>query len=156
MTGDIHIRPAARGDLDALIALYLDDALGRQRETGDPTERKLYADAFDRVASDASTTVYVAERDDALIGTFQLTITPGVSRRGVIRATIESVRTRADLRGQGIGAMMMEHAIAEARRRGANVAQLTSDLSREGAHRFYERLGFAHTHAGFKRSLDDA
>jgi len=31
--------------------------------------------------------------------------------------------------------------------------QLTSDKSRVDAHRFYERLGFAATHEGFKMSL---
>lgn len=153
MTGDINIRPVARRDLDALVALYRDDVLGRSRESDDPDDGGIYAEAFDRVASDPSTCVFVAERNGAIIGTFQLTITPGISRRGVVRATIESVRTRADLRGQGVGAHMMVHAIDEARRRGAHVVQLTSDLSRDGAHRFYERLGFARTHAGFKLQL---
>lgn len=155
MIDDLHVRPAARDDLDPLVALYLDDVLGRTRESGDPGDRRIYAVAFDRVAADPSTCVFVAERNGMLVGTFQLTITPGISRRGVVRATIESVRTRADLRGQGIGAAMMAYAIDEARRRGAHVVQLTSDLSREGAHRFYERLGFARSHAGFKLQLVD-
>ncbi|WP_342362313.1 GNAT family N-acetyltransferase [Terrarubrum flagellatum] len=150
---DILLRPMARADLDALVALYRDDVLGRAREADDGEDQALYVAAFDRVASDPSTTVYVAETDGALVGTFQLTITPGVSQRGVIRATIESVRTRADLRGRGVGARMMDFAVAEARRRGADVVQLTSNLSRKDAHRFYERLGFSQSHAGFKLDL---
>jgi hypothetical protein len=31
--------------------------------------------------------------------------------------------------------------------------QLTSDKSRHGAHRFYERLGFAASHEGMKLAL---
>lgn len=151
--GGIAIRPAARADLDALIALYLDDELGRRRETAGGADRRLYENGFDRVAADASTEVHVAVWNGTIVGTFQLTITPGVSRRGVVRATIESVRTRSDLRGKGIGGAMMRAAIEEARRRGADVVQLTSDLSRQGAHRFYARLGFVHSHAGFKLDL---
>ena len=149
----ITMRPAERRDLPALIALYRDDALGRLRESDDPADDDAYEQGFDRVAADPSTCIYVAERGGDIVGTFQLTITPGLSRRGMVRATIEAVRTRADLRGRGVGARMMEHALHEARRRGADVAQLTSDLSRSDAHRFYERLGFSRSHAGFKRSL---
>jgi GNAT superfamily N-acetyltransferase len=154
--GDLHIRPVTQGDLDDLIALYLDDVLGKTREAAAAADRGAYQKAFDRVAADPSTCVYVALREGALVGTFQLTITPGISRRGVVRATIESVRTRSDLRGRGIGARMMEFAVSEARRRRADIVQLTSDLARDGAHRFYERLGFVRSHAGFKLSLRDS
>jgi hypothetical protein len=33
---------------------------------------------------------------------------------------------------------------------------LTTDKSRRGAHRFYERLGFVASHESFKLALDDA
>lgn len=153
MNAAFIIRPMERRDLDALVALYRDDILGRARESDDPSDAEAYARGFDRVAADRSTCVYVAEREGDIIGTFQLTITPGVSRLGTVRATIEAVRTRADLRGQGVGAAMMAFALDEARKRGASVAQLTSDLARADAHRFYERLGFSRSHAGFKRPI---
>jgi hypothetical protein len=38
-------------------------------------------------------------------------------------------------------------------RRGATLAQLTSDRSRTSAHRFYERLGFVPSHVGFTLPL---
>ena len=34
------------------------------------------------------------------------------------------------------------------------IVQLTTDASREGAHRFYERLGFVASHVGMKLPLD--
>jgi len=43
--------------------------------------------------------------------------------------------------------------IDEARRRGCALVQLTSDKSRQGAHRFYERLGFVASHEGMKLAL---
>ena len=47
----------------------------------------------------------------------------------------------------------MRWGIDDARARGAALVQLTSDLRREDAHRFYERLGFTASHAGFKLFL---
>ena len=54
------------------------------------------------------------------------------------------------MRGQGIGAQMIGYAIEEAKRRDCRLVQLTSNAARTDAHRFYERLGFAKSHAGFK------
>ena len=47
----------------------------------------------------------------------------------------------------------MGWAIAEARRRGCGLVQLTTDKRRGDAHRFYRRLGFAATHEGMKLIL---
>jgi len=55
--------------------------------------------------------------------------------------------------GQGIGSAMMKWSIERARKRGAQIGQLTTHQSRAEAHRFYERLGFKGTHLGMKLSL---
>ena len=44
----------------------------------------------------------------------------------------------------------MRWAIERCKERGCSVVQLTSDRTRDAAHRFYERLGFVGTHTGFK------
>lgn len=149
----LTIRVAQERDLPALLALYADDILGKRREQTADADMSAYRAGFARVAADPATDVYVAERDHAIVGTFQLTFTPGIAQRGVIRATIEAVRTRADLRGQGIGAEMMAYCVAQARARGAGFLQLTSNNERIDAHRFYARLGFKPTHTGFKYDL---
>jgi GNAT superfamily N-acetyltransferase len=51
---------------------------------------------------------------------------------------------------------MLTWAIDEARQRGCALVQLTTDKSRTGAHRFYERLGFVASHEGMKLILDRA
>jgi len=56
-------------------------------------------------------------------------------------------------RSHGIGRLMMEFAIQEARRRGALRIQLTSNVRRTRAHEFYERLGFRASHKGMKLYL---
>jgi len=47
----------------------------------------------------------------------------------------------------------MLYVLDEARARGCLMAQLTSDSTREEAHRFYEGLGFSASHWGFKKML---
>jgi GNAT superfamily N-acetyltransferase len=42
--------------------------------------------------------------------------------------------------------LSLEWAIAEARRRGCALVQLTTDKARPDAHRFCERLGFVASH----------
>jgi GNAT superfamily N-acetyltransferase len=48
-------------------------------------------------------------------------------------------------RGQGIGAMLVAAAEAHLMREGCQLVEVTSNLARERAHAFYERLGFEKT-----------
>ena len=131
--------------------MLADDHLGAQRESPDETE--VYREAFDRIDADPHQYLVVAERDGHPIGTLQLTLIPGLSRRGSTRALIEGVRVHADARGDGLGTRLIKWAIEEARDRGCALVQLTSDATRIEAHRFYERLGFEASHLGFKMQL---
>lgn len=51
--------------------------------------------------------------------------------------------TQPDTTGQGIGAALMDWAIAEARARGHDAVQLSVWAGNHGAQRFYQRYGFA-------------
>jgi len=62
-------------------------------------------------------------------------------------------RVREDLRGRGVGQALVRWAIEESRRRDCALVQLTCDKRRLDAHRFYDRLGFAASHEGFKLRL---
>jgi GNAT superfamily N-acetyltransferase len=148
---EITYRKATLDDVSTIVGLLMDDPLGAGRE--DPDDLAPYARAFAQIATDPHQVLAVAERDGAVVGTLQLTISPGLSRRGAARAQVEGVRVRADERGSGLGTQLIEWAVEEARRQGCALIQLTSDASRSGAHRFYERLGFAASHVGFKREL---
>jgi GNAT superfamily N-acetyltransferase len=64
------------------------------------------------------------------------------------------VRVASAHRGAGLGRRLIEAAIAEARRHGATIVQLTTDKTRADARRFYEGLGFVASHEGMKLSLD--
>jgi GNAT superfamily N-acetyltransferase len=148
---DLEIRPAALTDIPAVVAMLADDPLGAQRES--PDDLAPYCAAFQRLAHDPNQHLVVAVRDGAVVGTLQLTVIPGLSRRGSTRSIIEGVRVRADERGSGLGTRLIKWAVDESRRQDCQLVQLTSDATRTDAHRFYERLGFIASHVGFKLAL---
>lgn len=151
---DIHIRRAHRDDLDAIVAMLADDKLGATREdTGRPVNAR-YVEAFDAIDRDPNQFLAVVEQDGAVIGCLQLTFIPGLSRLGLWRGQIESVRIAASHRGSGLGQKMFEWAIAQCRERDCGLVQLASDKSRTDAIRFYESLGFKASHEGLKLNLE--
>ncbi|MGW0765927.1 N-acetyltransferase family protein [Streptomyces sp. NPDC002676] len=149
--GDLEIRTATADDLPAIVALLADDPLGAQRESLE--DLTPYRTALIRLESDPNQHLVVAVREGRVVGTLQLTIIPGLSRKGATRSIIEGVRIHADERGSGLGTQFIEWAIEESRRLDCQLVQLTSDSSRTDAHRFYERLGFTASHVGFKLQL---
>lgn len=146
-----EIRPATADDIPAIVAMLADDPLGAQRETLE--DLAPYHEAHRRLTEDPNQHLVVAVHADRVIGTLQLTVIPGLSRRGATRALIEAVRVHADERGTGLGTRLIEWAVAESRRLGCTLVQLTTDATRTDAHRFYRRLGFHDSHIGFKLPL---
>jgi ribosomal protein S18 acetylase RimI-like enzyme len=133
--------------------MLADDPLGATRERAvNPLPRE-YLDAFDAIQTHTGNHLLVAEFDGKVVGCLQLTFIPGLSRLGLTRAQIESVRIDSSMRGRKLGELMIQDAIDRAREHGCGVVQLTTDKTREDAHRFYERLGFEATHIGMKLAL---
>lgn len=148
---EIHLRAARADDVPAIVALLADDVLGAARE--DVGDLAPYREAFAEIDADSSEVLLVACRGDEVVGTLQVSLQRTLARGGARRATIEAVRVAASARGMGLGEKMIRHAIAVTRDHGCTIVQLTSDKSRVEAHRFYERLGFARSHDGFKLFL---
>ena len=149
---DVVIRRATASDVAAIVAMIADDQLGATRESLD--DLTPYLAAFDQIDADPNQLLMVADRNDEVIGTLQLTIIPGLSRRGSTRGLIEAVRVAAPARGSGLGTTLIRWAIEESRTRGCTLVQLTSDKTRTNAHRFYTNLGFTNAHEGFKLKLN--
>ena len=149
---DIVIRRAVAEDVPGIVAMLADDKLGSRRE--EPGDMAGYLAAFAEVDADPNQHQIVMERGGRLVGTFQLTVIPGISQRGLKRALIESVRVDGSERGSGLGTRMMQRAVEESRRLGCGLVQLTSNAERSDAQRFYRRLGFEQSHVGFKLKLE--
>jgi GNAT superfamily N-acetyltransferase len=148
------LRRARRDDLSALIELLAADALRANDDSTSPERRGAYEAAFEAIDGDpAQTLVTVEDAAGDVVGTMQLTLIPGLARGGATRMQVEAVRVAEATRGNGLGTAMLQWAVDEARSQGAALVQLTSDARREDAHRFYERLGFAASHVGFKLFL---
>ena len=150
----VTLRRAILSDVPGIVALLAADQLRAAAESTAGDDRAGYERAFLAIDADPAHLLVVGtDADGDIVATMQLTFLPGLARAGATRLQIEAVRVDAALRGNGVGGAMIGWAIDEGRRRGATLVQLTSDLSRRSAHRFYERLGFVHSHAGFKRAL---
>ncbi|MEM9529373.1 MAG: GNAT family N-acetyltransferase [Pseudomonadota bacterium] len=154
MNSGYTIRAAERSDLLALLKLLADDPLGKMREQPADPIPQAYVDAFDTITRDPQQQLVVLAAGAELVGCLQLTFIPGLSRRGMWRSQIESVRIARQQRGQGLGRRLLEWAIEHSRQRGCGLVQLTSDKRRGDAAEFYEALGFTASHEGFKLSLD--
>jgi ribosomal protein S18 acetylase RimI-like enzyme len=149
----ITTRLATIDDLPEIIKLLADDVLGRARENpGDPLPEAYYA-AFAAIDADPNNEILVASQGGSLVAALQITYTPSLSYQGSWRATVESVRTAAAVRGQGIGTALMQAAIRRARERDCGSVQLSTNKTRTAARRFYERLGFTASHEGMKLPL---
>ena len=150
--GSVMLRRATIDDLSVIIDLLADDPISAARgDSADASDREAYEVAFAAIDRDAAQRLLVAvDADGSVVATMQLTVIPGLARRGAARLQIEAVRVSSSQRNRGVGAAMMRWAIEDARTSGVPLVQLTSDAARVDAHRFYERLGFEASHVGFK------
>ena len=150
---EIAFRPAQSSDLPSIVALLADDDLGRSREDASAPVNGKYVDAFDALQRDPNQLMAVLIADGIVVGCVQISFFPGLSRLGMWRGQIESVRIASRCRDEGLGRRFLEWAIAECSQRGCGLVQLTTDKSRLDAQRFYESLGFRASHEGMKLSL---
>ncbi|MDR6632449.1 GNAT superfamily N-acetyltransferase [Phyllobacterium sp. 1468] len=153
---DVTFRQATMDDLRAVIALFADDAIGGHGDTTDSSALPLYESAFAAIEASPNDLLFVGVLRDEVVATAQVTFITSLTGRGTKRMAIEAVQTRANMRGKGIGAKLIQHCLDVARDRDIALVQLTSNAKRQDAHRFYERLGFEKSHAGFKMRLAPA
>lgn len=147
----MKFRQAARKDIPSIVKLIANDKLGQKRECYEDPLPRVYYEAFDKISADPNQELVVLENDDGeIIGTLQLSFIQYLTYQGGIRAQVEAVRIRDDLRGSGVGRTLLEWAIGRAKERNAHLLQLTTDKQRPEAILFYEKLGFVASHEGMK------
>jgi len=95
----------------------------------------------------------VAEEDGKILGTMVLIIVPNLSHGGLPWAAVENVMVDADYRRHGIGKLLMDYALAEAKKAGCYKLQLISDKTRTEAHKFYRAIGYKASGHGFRLYL---
>ncbi len=150
---EISIRRATRDDVPEIVRLLADDPLGKERERFEQPLPEAYYQAFREIEADGRNELLVVEADGHVIGTMQLTFIPSLSFQGSRRAQVEAVRVDGRYRNHGIGRKLLEWAIERARHEGCRFVQLTTNIERADAHRFYYSLGFVASHTGMKLDL---
>lgn len=148
---NLHIRQASLEDLPMLLPLYR--YLGM--DDGTILEEKEAQSVFQRITAYPDYKVYVVEIEGEIIGTFSLLIMDNLGHLGKPSAILEDVVVHPSWRGKGIGGRMVRFAMALAAFKGCYKISLNSDLRRQDAHRFYEKLGFRQHGISFNLSLKE-
>ena len=92
---------ATRQDVAAIVRLLADDVLGAGREAAADSA---YEAAFDVIDADPHQYLAVIKAAHGeVVGTFQLTLIPGLARGGTKRLQIEAVRLASETRESGVG-----------------------------------------------------
>lgn len=151
-TDTLHIRPAKSADLPGVLSLYAQPGLddGRVLPVQDAGE------IFARFARYPDYTLYVAETDRQIVGSFALLIMDNLGHLGARSAVVEDVVVDPALHGRGIGQEMMAFAIERAREKRCYKLVLSSNAKRERAHAFYEQLGFERHGYSFRILFEEA
>ncbi len=147
-----RIETATKEHLPAIGALLADDAIGAFLE--DPSAMDVYDRAFGDMQRNPNAAIYVAlDEAGGVVGCVQMSVAQFLVHRGEKRVEIAGLRVSGKLRRSGVGGLLLRYVMDEGRRRGATVAQFTSNKARQDAHMFYERMGFKASHDGYKISL---
>ena len=119
---------------DELVAAF--DRLIPQLSSSSPPPT---ADHLEAMVASEDTVLFLARLDGHIVGSLTLAfyrIPTG------LKAWIEDVVVDEAVSGRGIGTLLNEAALDEARSRGAKAVDLTSRPSREAANHLYQRIGF--------------
>jgi N-acetylglutamate synthase-like GNAT family acetyltransferase len=122
-------------------------------QLGYPAGAQAVRRRLERLGASGVDETWLAEREGEIVGLVGLHVSGSLEHDGPV-AKISEVVVDERLRGQGIGASLMEKAEREARRRGCVLLFLTTAERRDEAHRFYRRLGFEETGRRFAKSLE--
>jgi GNAT superfamily N-acetyltransferase len=147
---DVTVRDASDRDIGRIAELLDLGSLAEGKEA--PLDLRPYLADLAEIRRQPGG-VLVAEWEGRVIGVCQLIVFRHIQSHGGLCAEIESVHVHRDQRGHGVGNILMEAAIERARQLGCYRVQLTSNLARPDAHRFYAALGFSPSHRGFKLAL---
>ena len=139
------IRPAAPADATAIARLLT--------QLGYPTTTDEARIRLDAIADAAPMDrVIVAELDGRVVAVMTLHLVPELHRARP-NGRVTALVVDEAVRGRGIGRKMMEEAEQIFRADGAGILELTSNMRRADAHRFYERLGYRRTSVRFAKEL---
>ncbi|WP_426122353.1 GNAT family N-acetyltransferase [Pararhizobium sp. PWRC1-1] len=145
LADDFRIRPAAQGDLPALLLLY------RHLNADDPDiAPDIAADRFAEITAHPGMTVLIGLSGEVLTASVTLVVVPNLTRGGTPYALIENVVTHAGYRKRGHARALMRHAFASAWQHGCYKVMLLTGSKDQATLKFYEGCGFTQNKTGFQ------
>ncbi|MFC0203545.1 GNAT family N-acetyltransferase [Novosphingobium soli] len=147
----MDLRQAAAADAATLAALGATSFVAKFGHLYRPADLQTFlagAHTEEKVAreiADPTMRVMLAEEDGQLLGFCKLVMACGWPEhaRGGNTIELKQLYTDPSATGRGIGAQLMDWAMAEAVRFGADEIQLSVYADNPGAQKFYARYGFA-------------
>lgn len=143
---EMRVRRAARADLAQLPELC--------RQLGYPSTEAEVLGRFEKLEASPEHVLFVAEdAGGRIVGFVDVFVLRTIESEP--RAEIAGLVVDERQRSRGVGEMLMERVEAWAKERECGVVSLRSNVLREGAHRFYERLGYkcVKTQKAFRKEL---
>ena len=131
----VRISEAVESDLPDIVRLYLE--LDEKIMSLENAKKN-----FNQIKSNPNHKIYIAKEANEIIGTFAMIFINSFAHDGSPSAILEDVAVSGKHQGQGIGKQMMSFAMERAKEKGCYKIALSSQFKREGAHKFYESLGF--------------
>ena len=123
-------------------------------ELGYPSSPRFVAKQIAILAGLDRSVMFVAADGKIVLGFLALRWDPMIHRLHPVARIATLVISRA-ARRRGIGRLLVERALATARRAGCEGLEVTTGLQRREAHRFYEALGFHRRARRYYRSIRD-
>lgn len=112
----------------------------------------MFKEAYQSKINDSKNYFIVGVEKNNVIGFLSLVINFQLHHAGKV-ATVEELIVSSKYRGNGIGSFLLKNAINYAKKNKCDVIELTSNFSRETAHRFYEKNGLNKASYKFKMNL---
>ena len=133
----IEIREANEKDLPEVLSLFNQPDVDQYVLSIKDAQR-----IFCQITNYPNYKIFVAEADQKILGTFSLLVMDKLSHMGAKSGIVDDVVVHPDWQGKGIGKKMMQFAMDRCKKSGCYKLMLSSNIKRELAHQFYEKLGF--------------
>ena len=144
------MREANAADIPAVLGLYAQPDLDDGKVLTDDEGVAL----FERFGRYPDYTLYVAEQDHGIVGSFALLVMDNLGHLGSPSGIVEDVVVAPDRQGHGIGQAMMRFALERAYEKRCYKLMLSSNAKRARAHAFYESLGYERHGYSFRVDLE--
>lgn len=145
----LNMRMATETDLPDILRLYRQPDL----DAGKALPLPAAIAWFHKIQQYPSYRLLVAELENRIVGTLMLLVLDNLIHLGAPSGLVEAVAVDPHYHGQGIGQQMMHWAMAAARQSRCYKLVLSSSLTRDRAHAFYESLGFQQRGMSFEVTL---